>query len=87
MNREGIGTKGMLDYVKYDEHAAKVQAELKADFETIVARVSLRVKPGRAHSLFITKIEEAYMWLGKAIRDDQIERNGIVELQEERKDG
>jgi hypothetical protein len=31
-----------------------------------------------------TKLEEAYMWIGKAVRDDQIERNGSAELLEER---
>jgi len=41
----------------------------------------------RAKALAITKLEEVYMWIGKAIRDDQIKRNGSAELQEERKDG
>lgn len=35
----------------------------------------------------ITKLEEFYMWVGKAIRDEQLLRNGSAELQEERKDG
>lgn len=38
----------------------------------------------RAKALALTKLEEVYMWIGKAIRDDQIERNGSAELQEER---
>jgi hypothetical protein len=32
----------------------------------------------------LTKLEEAYMWIGKAIRDEQIERNSKAELQESR---
>jgi len=36
----------------------------------------------RAKALAITKLEEVYMWIGKAIRDDQIKRNGSAELQE-----
>lgn len=35
----------------------------------------------------IEKLEECYMWIGKAIRDDQIRRNGSAPLQEARKDG
>ncbi len=30
------------------------------------------------------RLEQAYMWVGKAIRDDQINRNGSAPLQEER---
>lgn len=29
---------------------------------------------GRAKALAITKLEEAYMWVGKALRDEQQER-------------
>ncbi len=45
------------------------------------------LNPGRAASLVRTKLEEAYMWVGKAIRDEQIARNGSAPLQEGRKDG
>jgi hypothetical protein len=30
---------------------------------------------GRAKSIILTKLEEAFMWMGKAVRDDQIERD------------
>jgi hypothetical protein len=43
----------------------------------------LLVSP-RAKALALTKLEEVYMWIGKAIRDDQLSRNGTAELQEER---
>jgi hypothetical protein len=32
----------------------------------------------------MTKLEEAYMWTGKAIRDDQIARNSMTEHVAER---
>lgn len=79
-----------FDYVKYDEQAATLQADFKDRFEALEGTVALLVKPGgagRTASLALTKLEEAYMWIGKAIRDDQIERNGSAELQEERKEG
>ena len=44
----------------------------------------MQLKSPRTVALALTKLEECYMWIGKAIRDDQIERNGSAELQEER---
>lgn len=72
-----------FDYVKYDEKAMKQQEEFKfvvTNFETIINALN----SPRSKALAITKLEEAYMWIGKAIRDDLIERNGKAELQEER---
>jgi hypothetical protein len=66
---------GRFDYVKYDEAAQAKQAEFKSAFEALDATVD-RLANGRAKSLAITKLEEAYMWIGKAIRDEQIARGG-----------
>jgi hypothetical protein len=38
----------------------------------------------RPQSLALTSLEECYMWIGKAIRDNQIERNGSATLLEQR---
>jgi len=75
-----------FDYVKYDEMAETNQAAFKSMFSELDTHVSA-MKDGRAKSLVLTKLEEAYMWIGKAIRDDQVARNGSAQLQEERKDG
>jgi len=75
---------GSFDYVKYDDVAAETQAGFKSCFEELEAAVNRNLKPGRASSLVKTKLEEAYMWVGKAIRDEQIVRNGSAELQESR---
>lgn len=72
-----------FDYVKYDETATQQQLQCKEwmlAFEEMVQGL----KSARAKALVLTKLEEAYMWIGKAIRDDQIERNGSAPLQEER---
>ena len=71
------------DYVKYDEVAVAQQADLKAKFTEVDALVE-NLKEGRAKSLAMTKLEEAYMWIGKAIRDEQLARNTDTELQESR---
>ena len=62
-----------LSYVKYDDESAKQQEELKAVFEQVEELVD-KLEEGRARSLAYTKLEEAYMWTGKAIRDAQIKR-------------
>lgn len=72
-----------FDYVKYDHQAITDQAALKDAFET-VEYIAERLTNGRAKALVMTKLEEAYMWCGKAIRDEQIARNGSAELQEGR---
>lgn len=76
-----------FDYVKYDEQAIADQAQAKKQFEDLEHFCSYALKSPRAKALVLTKLEEAYMWIGKAIRDDQIARNGSAPLQEERKDG
>lgn len=75
-----------FDYVQYDAKACQQQADLKAKFQEAEALID-GLDPGRAKSTAYTKLEEAYMWAGKAIRDEQIARNGTAPLQEERKDG
>lgn len=72
-----------FDYVAYDKTAQFQQAAFKQQFQ-IVEDLVKGLAPGRAQSLIMTKLEEAYMWVGKAIRDDQITRNKSAPLQEER---
>ncbi len=73
-----------FDYVKYDEIAATQQLGAKNLMIGLEEYVEAQLHPGRAKALVLTKLEEVYMWMGKAIRDDQIARNGVAELQESR---
>lgn len=77
---------GRFDYVAYDEQAQAFQTAFKSLFSEVEQRIEL-LSPGRAKALALTAIEEAYMWVGKAIRDEQIARNGSAPLQEGRKNG
>lgn len=70
-------------YVKYDEASVQKQALFRSKFEALTSLVDT-LHDGRAKSLIYTKLEEAYMWVGKAVRDDQIVRQGIVDEQPER---
>lgn len=79
-------TSSRFDYVKYDSEATVLQNTMKMQFLTLEEMVKT-LPEGRAKSLIFTKLEEAYMWVGKAIRDDQILRTTKAPLQEERKDG
>lgn len=76
-----------FDYVKYDGKAVTDQVILKEQFVKIEEEINIRISDGRAKSIALTKLEEVYMWVGKGIRDDQVDRNGAAALQEERKDG
>lgn len=77
-------TPSRFDYVAYDQKATADQIQFKETFTLVEMNVNNRISSPRAKALVMTKLEEAYMWIGKAIRDDQIERNGKAELQESR---
>lgn len=69
-----------FDYVAYDDIAADQQSRFKQKLMEIEDYVEHKLMNGRAKSLVITKLEEAYMWIGKAIRDEQIQtRNAYQE--------
>ncbi len=73
---------GRFDYVKYDEQATKTQQEFKEVFEALENDVNERLEDGRAKALVLTKLEEAYMWIGKSIRDTQVAKRAAEEQPE-----
>lgn len=65
-----------FDFIEYDEDAIYIQGLFKDMFTSLEKVVNGgHLTSPRAKALVNTKLEEAYMWVGKAIRDDQIERN------------
>lgn len=72
-----------FDYVKYDERGLAQQTTAKTYFVGLENWLATALKDGRAKALVMTKLEEAYMWVGKAIRDEQVE-DRTAELQEGR---
>lgn len=80
-----------FDYVRYDAVAAAKQEKFKAKVQELEALLDAELPSspggrdphGRAKALAITNLEEVYMWIGKAIRDDQVANRG-AELQEQR---
>lgn len=73
-----------FDYVKYDVLGTGLQSGAKNCVSALEAFIETNCKSPRSKALAITKLEECYMWIGKAIRDDQIARNGSAELLESR---
>lgn len=75
-----------FDYVKYDDKATADQTDFKTTVVMLECEIEDRLSSPRAKALALTKLEEVYMWIGKAIRDDQVARNGSAPLQEQRTD-
>lgn len=79
-----------FDYVAYDEQANALAGEFKGAFVDLEAKIESHFASpksagvARYKAMLLSKLEEAYMFVGKAIRDDQIARNGSAELQEGR---
>lgn len=73
----GVGT---FDYVAFDEQRTEKIKRIKAKFEEIEALCIEELIPGRHRSLVGTKLEEAYMWCGKAIRDEQVATNNAPNI-------
>lgn len=75
-----------FSYVKYDDDIANDQKLFRECFETLEKSIESLLPPGRYQSLALTGLEEAYAWIGKALRDKQCERNGEVAEQPNRSD-
>jgi hypothetical protein len=73
-----------FDYVKYDEQSTTKQSNLKNLFEQVERLVEESIPEGRAKSLVLTHLEISYMWTGKAIRDEQVQRDSQTENVPER---
>jgi hypothetical protein len=73
-----------FSYVKYDQISTELQQGFKDMFAGIEQYANDQLPESRAKSLLMTALEEAYMWTGKAIRDDQIARTGQIDEQPER---
>jgi hypothetical protein len=77
--------KNRFDYIAFDEIAKARQLHIKKQFEELAAEIG-EFGISRPVSLAMTALEEAYMWVGKANRDEQIKRNNLSQLQEGRGD-
>jgi hypothetical protein len=65
-----------LEYIEYDEHAKRGQEIFMEAFVELESMI-LPLHDCREKSIALTKLEEAFMWIGKYIRNDQIRRMGM----------
>lgn len=63
-----------FDYIKYDDISLSLQTQCKIAVEDLEGHIEGAVKCPRSKALALTKLEEVYAWIGKGIRNDQIER-------------
>jgi hypothetical protein len=64
-----------FDYVQYDEESRDDQETAKVLVTNIEQFIEFDFKDSRSKALALTKLEECYMWIGKMIRDKQLERS------------
>lgn len=64
-----------FDNIVYDDDSKFIQEQFKELYMQLEFFID-DLDEGRAKSLALTKLEESYMWVGKAIRDEQIKRGG-----------
>jgi hypothetical protein len=62
-----------FDYLAWDEKAEMIQQEFKRLVTNVENEID-QLSPSREKSLAYTALEEAYMWIGKAIRSDLLDR-------------
>lgn len=74
-----------FDYVRYDQESQDKQRVFKDHVEELDRMISTLECP-RSTEYAIKALEECYMWVGKALRNEQLKRNVDTELQEERCD-
>lgn len=63
-----------FDNIEYDEQSNLSRQMIKAKMENLLDFMDRKLIESRAKSIVKSKLEEAFMWAGKAIRDDQIVR-------------
>lgn len=64
-----------FDYVSFDERSQRNLQHFKECVEELEDEIETTLKAPRYKAIALTKLEEVFMFIGKAIRDDQLERS------------
>lgn len=67
-------------YIAYDDKSKQLSAYIQGHLLTVESFLS-NLPNTREKALAMTKLEEAFMWVGKAIKADQIERMKTAKLE------
>lgn len=63
-----------FEYIKYDEHATKIQELFKNQVSSIEEDINEFLFTPVEKFNALMKLEELYMWIGKCIKKDQEKR-------------
>ncbi len=66
-----------FDYITYDDQAAAFQLEMKTSFQLILKTLTESLCMSRERQLALTKLEETYVWVCKAVGEDQLQRTAV----------
>lgn len=64
-------------HIVYNEKSINTQNRFKNAVEMLFVDIDTSLKSPRAKALALTNLEQCFMWIGKAIRDDQIESDNL----------
>lgn len=67
-----------LDYVSWDSKSEALQQSLKKFYQQIETMLDEELGGNRETCLAITKLEESWMWVGKAIKVAQEKRTESI---------
>lgn len=73
-----------FDSIKFDEGSINASNQLKDSFKKLEAQIEIHLLPSKYTSLALTSLEEALVWLNKAIAEQQNKRLGDAAVQAER---
>lgn len=72
-------------YVKYDDVTSAKSAMFKKMVEDLQQQIEL-LGAGREQQTASYKLEECFMWIGKALKEEQIRKDGTIKHLPERSD-
>jgi hypothetical protein len=62
-----------FEFIQYDETALKLSRAFKFTFQQLEIQFE-ELPDNRSRALAMTMLENSHMWVGRAIREDQIKR-------------
>lgn len=68
-----------FDYVEFDDFSDELSQESKEKCKAIEYYLQYNFRDSREKECALTKLEECFMWIGKAIKEDQNKRRKLNE--------
>ncbi len=63
-----------FDYERLDDESMQIVSDMRNLCQDLAELIEASTKMGRERALALTKLEEAFMWMGKAVRNDYLAR-------------